>query len=499
MPQRRWQTRRAFLAGATVFAASACSFDSAGTGPANPVRPTIASTLITDNPHNALSAVVTFKTHGADSARLLYQALSGVARLNPEAERATPFYPIRGDSGAILALGLRENTSYNVVLQVRGGGADTTATLVFRPGPIPATLAGVQLDVTGPATSGYTLTDFTSGSSAYIVAFDEAGRLCWYREFAAQPGEVAIDAEQQANGNYILFVGVSTGWQPTPGRFYEVNPAGDSVQTYAATAPYYTDPHELLLDYKGETVERFHILGYEFRHVDLTAIGGKPNQLVAGHLILRQSSSGSIEYLWNAWDHFTIADWIFIQPGLAQMASIDFDHPNSLARDTDGNYVVSFASLGEITKIDAVTGAILWRLGGRNNQFTFIGDPLVGFGIQHHVRVLPNGNLLFIDNGVRHVPPESRAVEYKLDLAAHTATLVWQYRHSPPLFAPFAGSAQRLKNGNTFVAFGAAAQVTEVTANGEVMWEAQLTNNGMKVPFFYRARRLASLYRFEER
>lgn len=38
-------------------------------------------------------------------------------------------------------------------------------------------------------------------------------------------------------------------------------------------------------------------------------------------------------------------------------------------------------------------------------------------------------------------------------------------------------------NGNTFVAFGAAAQVTEVTANGDVMWEAQLTNNGMKVPF----------------
>jgi hypothetical protein len=454
---------------------------------------------MTDNAHNALSAVVTFKTRGADSARLLFQAITPDSRFDPQPERLTPFYQVRGDSGTILALGLRANTSYNVALQVVGGASDTVAKMVFRSGPLPATLAGVQLSVTGAATSGYTLTDFTSGSSAYIVAFDEAGRLCWYREFPAQPGEVAIDAEQQANGDYILFVGASTGWQPTPGRFYEVNPAGDSVQTYTASTPYYTDPHELLLDYAGGKLDRFHIFGYELRHVDLTAIGGTSDQLVAGHVILRQTASGSIEYLWKAWDHFTIADWIFIQPGLAQLASIDFDHPNSLTRDTDGNYIVSFASLGEITKIDAATGAFLWRLGGRNNQFTFIGDPLIGFGIQHYVRVLPNGDLLFIDNGTKHVPPETRAVEYKLDLAAHTATLVWQYRHNPPVFAPFAGSVQRLTDGNTFVAFGAAARVAEVTATGDVVWEALMTNSGLKVPFFYRATRLASLYRLESR
>lgn len=498
MRESSWHVRDALLAGVAVLAASGCSFDSAG--PAErPARPAIESALATVNRHNALSAVVTFKTRSADSARLLYQAISPDPRLSPTPERATPFYPIREDSGTIVALGMRANASYKIVLQVMGGDADASAAIVFRPDPLPVPLTGLQLDVVGQSTSGYTLTDFTSGSSAYIVAFDEAGRLCWYREFAAQPGEIAIDAEQQTNGNYTLFVGISTGWQPTPGRFYEITPAGDSVQTFAATAPYYTDPHELLLEYNGGKLGRFHILGYEFRRVDLTAIGGKPDQLVAGHLILRQSATGTIEFLWNAWDHFAIADWIFIQPGLAQMSSIDFDHPNSLAKDIDGNYVVSFASLGEITKIDAVTGAMLWRLGGRNNQFTFIGDPLGGFGTQHHAQVLPSGNLLLIDNGVKHVPPESRAVEYKLDLAARTATLVWEYRHIPPLFAPFAGSVQRLKNGNTFVAFGAASQVVEVTANGDVVWEAQVTSNGKRVPFLYRATRLGSLYRSEQR
>ena len=75
------------------------------------------------------------------------------------------------------------------------------------------------------------------------------------------------------------------------------------------------------------------------------------------------------------------ADWLFVQPGLANFTGIDFDHPNSIDQDANGNYIVSFASLGEITNIDAVTGAMLWRLGGRHNQFTFVGDLLGGFGI----------------------------------------------------------------------------------------------------------------------
>jgi hypothetical protein len=40
------------------------------------------------------------------------------------------------------------------------------------------------------------------------------------------------------------------------------------------------------------------------------------------------------------------------------------------------------------------------------------------------VRVLGNGNLLLFDNGLRHDPSETRAVEYRLDNTAMTATLL---------------------------------------------------------------------------
>jgi Arylsulfotransferase (ASST) len=493
---------RGLLIRATLFvfaglSVSSCVGDfAAPTGPRD--APRIRSTGVASNPYNVLSATVHFTSTNADSARVLYRVVSGIiSGSNPP--EATPFYPVRSDSGTIVALGLRPNTPYELFVQVMGAGTDTSAASGFQTTSVPAPLAALQLAMTGAPTSGYTLTDFTSPGAAYIVAFDSGGAICWYREFSAQPGENALDAEQRVNGNYTLFVGASTGWQPADGRFHEVNPAGDSIRSYAATQPYYTDPHELLLDYSSGELSDVHILGYTFRHMDLTAIGGRSDQLVAGHVILRQSVSGAIKFMWNAWDHLSIADWIFVPPGLAQMPTIDFDHPNSLVRDERGNYVVSFASLGEISKIDGGTGEFLWRFGGRNNQFTLVDDPLAGFGIQHDVRLLANGDLLFIDNGTGHVPQETRAVEYRLDVATHTATLVWEYRHSPPVFAPFAGSAQRLANGNTFVGFGADSRVVEVAPNGDVLWDALLTDNGRRVPFFYRATRLASLYRFEPR
>ena len=139
----------------------------------------------------------------------------------------------------------------------------------------------------------------------------------------------------------------------------------------------------------------------------------------------------------------------------------------------------------------------MWRFGGRNSQFTIVDDPLGDFSGQHSVRVLPNGNLLLFDNGLRHNPPESRAVEYKLDTRLMTATMVWEYRHTPPIYAPFVGSVERYTNGSTFIGYGYVSRMTEVKSDGTVAWEGQLMFNDQPGPLFYRAFRTRSLYRLE--
>jgi hypothetical protein len=62
-----------------------------------------------------------------------------------------------------------------------------------------------------------------------------------------------------------------------------------------------------------------------------------------------------------------------------------------------------------------------------------------------------------------------------------TATLVWQYRDTPDVYANFMGSSQRLPGGNTFIAwggstFGPIKTLTEVRPGGARAFELALTD-----------------------
>ena len=475
----------------TLIAPVASCVDGGPTVP--PPVPHLLSASVSLNPTNSLSAVVSYTADGADSVRLAYWSDS-------EPVARTPYYRINDGRGSIAALGLAPRTAYHGLVEVVGAAQAVAAeSIAFVSGDLPPALQGVRLQLSGAGSPppGYLLTDLTvggGGGTVFAVAFDRSGAIRWYRGFPADPGEHALEAEQQPDGHFTLFVGSSRGWEPVAGRYYEFTAAGESLAVYTAGSSYYTDPHELLLRGDGSADRAAYLFGYDLRSVDLTALGGSANQLVAGHVILRQSASGVVQFQWSAWDHLVLADWVAPPPNLAQLPSIDFDHPNSIELDSAGNYIVSFASLMQIVKIDPATGAMRWRFGGRQNQFTLTGDPLDGFGIQHDVRLLPDGDLLLFDNGNAHHPPESRAVEYRLDTLAMTATVVWQYRHSPPVFTPYVGSAQRYGNGHTLVGFGAAGLMTEVTGDGAVVWEGSLTAAGQPAMLFYRVRELPSLY-----
>lgn len=59
--------------------------------------------------------------------------------------------------------------------------------------------------------------------------------------------------------------------------------------------------------------------------------------------------------------------------------------------------------LCQVLKVSRTTGELIWRLGGKNSDFTFIGEhpenaPYYFIG-QHSVHRLVNGNLVFFDDG----------------------------------------------------------------------------------------------------
>ena len=64
-----------------------------------------------------------------------------------------------------------------------------------------------------------------------------------------------------------------------------------------------------------------------------------------------------------------------------------------------------------------------------------------------------------------------------------TATLAWEYRHTPDIRTPSNGRVQVMPNGNIFIDWGSATQNTssvplgtEVSPEGEVVYEIYFSN-----------------------
>ena len=384
-----------------MLALVSCSDDAAM--PTSPRPPLVSRFAIGVNQHNSLSLVVSIAASNADSARVRYESAD-------DSSGVTPFYSLSSAGDTRIALvGLRASTSYSLVVEASGrGGQTTTDTQVASTGALPLAIRSLRLAGTGRPSSGFTLVvpllpDTTVSADGFVVAFDRAGEIRWYHRF---PGSWPVEAKQQPNGHFTIFVGRSYGWQPAAGSYVELTPGGDVVRSFAVTRGYYTDPHELLLSFRDTTVLAAHLLGYEIQKFDLSGIGGSAQAPLAVHIIERRSAAGDLLFRWSAAAVFTTADWPLPNPG-----AVDLVHPSSLAISPDGGYVVSFQGMDEITKIDSASGAIVWRLGGRHNQFAIRDDPRQGFLGQHNVQVLANGHLLLLDDHFRGSSQPARAVE----------------------------------------------------------------------------------------
>ena len=467
---------------AELVAIGACSDGLTGPVVIPPTPPVIASVGVRASLADALS--IAYTVSRADSVRAVYRSADGAD------SGATPWFAAKEDS--IIVLGLRPATQYTVVLQAEHGGAVTTgARAVQSTAALPAALQQVQMTLLagGAPSGGYTLANVdASDGHGYAIAFDSAGVIRWYHDVGAtSTGET----KQQANGDITIYAGETRGFDPFPGAYLEITPSGDVVRSIAATGSPYTDQHELVTTYDAHGIRiADYLFGYDIRTVDRSAVGGTSADVVAGHQVLRLSSSGAVDTLVNGWTAWSASD--YVDP----FSSGDIDHPNSIDIDRDGGVVVSYRNLDAIVKIDSATHAIVWQLGGARNQFRFVGDPESGFGGQHDARILPNGHLLLFDNGTNHSPQASRAVEYAIDPVAKTATMVWQYVPQPPVFNTFTGSAQRLANGNTVVSWTLTGVIDEVSPDGTLLSRTQVTTAPGTPASIYRATRIRSLYRY---
>jgi hypothetical protein len=282
-----------------------------------------------------------------------------------------------------------------------------------------------------------------------LLITENTGNPIFYMETQSIP----YDFKKQPNGWLTYF-------DSKMGMFYALNDKYELVDSFYCGNGFETDIHELLLFSNNH----YFLLGLNPQIIDMSELieGGKEDAVVLGFVIQELDDDKNVVFQWRILDYISVLD----AEGIDLTAQvIDYCHTNSICIDSDDNLLISSRNLNEITKINRQTGEIIWRLGGKKNQFSFINEEY-NFYRQHDVRRIQNGNILFFDNGNFHNPQFSRAVEYKLDEINLVATKVWEYRNSPDYYTSAMGNVSRLANGNTLINWVRPGFVTEVKPDG---------------------------------
>ncbi len=279
----------------------------------------------------------------------------------------------------------------------------------------------------------------------------------------------------------VVFAGASV-----PAGVYIVDTTLAQQEFVSQKRGYLTTQHDFHMLPNGHRI----LLGSEDVTVDMSKVvpGGHPAANVVGAVIQEVDCDGNVVVQWRSLDHLPITD--SYENLLAP--AIRYCHNNALWIDHDGNWLLSMRHSSQIIKVDRKTGNVLWTLGGKRNEFTFIGEheeqAPTYFSYQHDIRRLLNGHITMFDNGTQHLPQYSRGVEYEIDEVNKTCRLVWEYRHVPDYYVSIQGGLQTLDNGHRLFGWGSAANegsaaVTEVDSTGFVVFEASYP----KQMYVYRA------------
>jgi len=294
--------------------------------------------------------------------------------------------------------------------------------------------------------SPFKLNDKTNATPVPFI-LDENGYIAWY--WSGATGKLNNDFHYfesakkfgwmniYANGEiYYLF---------TDAHFKKV----DTLKNANSVVP---DGHEIQLLANGHYL----IGGKSFRNYDAknrkftTEKADSISILKAeGYMIQEFDADKKLLFQWDSNDHL-VPDK-FIDKYDFSLKNFDYCHGNAIAIDQNGDFLVSFRNFDAIYKIRRATGEVVWKLGGKSNDFRFVNDE--GFSGQHHIRILPNGDISLYDNATQKPAPQSsRPVIYRLDTNAMTATKVFDFEQK--VFGKSLGSYQNLNDQYHLINYG---------------------------------------------
>jgi Arylsulfotransferase (ASST) len=306
-----------------------------------------------------------------------------------------------------------------------------------------------------------------SGQGGSLI-IDNQGQVVWFRPMLS-PDVRAMNFEVQTyRGKPVLT------WKEAPGQYVIFDDTYHEIARFTAANGYNGDHHEFLISPQDTAL----ITIFNAVPQDISSVGGRKDGVaVQGIFQELDVETGKVLFEWHSLEHVGL-DETYGKPGEdIDYPGIDYFHINSIDVDHDDNFLVSARKTSAVYKIDRKTGEIIWRLGGKKSDFEM--GPGTRFAFQHDARRLPDGNISIFDNGTTvfkngfpKAIEESRAIILELDERKMKVSLVREYTDGQ--HADAAGNTQVLPNGDVFVGWGRALDISEFSHDGKLLFDAGL-------------------------
>lgn len=312
-----------------------------------------------------------------------------------------------------------------------------------------------------------------------LQLLDSAGTLVWYAPIADEaepPFRTVMPTDFKPLGNKkMVFFRPGDGG----GKYLILDSTFSIVDSVWCNGLAITDDHDFMVDADGN----YTIICDSIIAVDASGlltdggVQGSSNCQALQQIVQKQDSNRNVLWNWFSLDHQPVENTdtaYFNSPSW-----MDHTHMNSLWEDETGAIVTSSRNLNEITRFDPITGNVLWRFGGKSNDFTLIGDTEF-LSSQHDANFTEEGNLYLFDNGTEGAHHVARYVEYELDTVNWTATLVREHRHPKNMRSLFMGNAEHLPDDHVILSWGgvfpedSTVDVAEYLPDGSLALELDL-------------------------
>lgn len=412
---------------------------------------------LTVEPSEHVPNVLTLRWSGPPGEVFVEYGLDGALDL------LTPARWSEDGEAEIPLLGLKAGRGYSAVaVTVDEDGARHESELLsldvpLPPADAPAMIARTFVEDLEP---GAILTSIAQPETAYLLMLDRDGDIVWW--FAMDADFVVSSQSLSLDRQRVLALVGDKSQDTDVGSVYSIALDGSSVEIIRTPAA-----HHDFMELEDGGLAWLAIAQQE------TEVDGHVVNVI-GDALLTLDAEGQTAERFNVFQDY-VAPWRacpHFDGGMYGLIGHDWTHANSLIAGDGGTAYVGLRNLDALLHLDLETGALLGQLGGRDSDYTLLGQSVPW--THAHISHAWDDGLMVFDNGPFEPNSVSRVVEYAVDHEARTYQQVWSHDIPTGGHVEVFGDARRLADDNVLVSWSTEGLIEEVGRDHEPRWDLQL-------------------------